>query len=607
MQKPNPNIAPGIAAIDIAEYTRTREQLKAESALRQAIENSLPAGIAAVDLDGTQSYVNPALCRMLGWSPQELIGAKPPFVYWPPEELRAIREAFEKAAAGEAPPGGFELRFRRRNEERFDAHVVISPLVDGDGPLRGWVASLSDITDRKRMEQALARHATHDLLTGLPNRLVCENRLQQALARARRNGRMVALLQLDLDRFKMVNDTLGHLVADALLQHVAQRLAGCLRDSETLTRSGGDKFTIILGDFQDPRVPACVAQRVIDGLREPFQVKGNEVFLSASIGIALFPQDGRDAASLQRCADSAMYAAKRRGRNHFQGFTPEIGAAASRRLAMETELHHALERGELSLCYQPCFALAGGRIAGAEALLRWDSPKFGRVPSPTLIAMAEETGLIAPISLWVLRAACRQGRSWLDAGYAPLKIGVNVSVVQFAQGDLPEMVARALRETGLPASRLDLEVTESVLMRDVMESSRQLKELKELGVSVSLDDFGTGYSSLSYLQQLPIDNLKIDRSFVQRMNGAPSTWTLVQAIVDLAHSLGMRATAEGVASAHQLELLEGMRCDFAQSFFLGKPAPPERVARLLAKQSPAPRGLDLRLEPPMGVSPVAPQ
>jgi len=342
---------------------------------------------------------------------------------------------------------------------------------------------------------------------------------------------------------------------------------------------------LILTDVGGPQAAACVAERILGTLSAPFHVKGNEVFLSASIGIALFPQDGPDLASLQKAADSALYAAKRQGKHRFEMFTPELSIAASRRLAIESELHHALERDEVSLHYQPQFDLATNRIAGVEALLRWTNPKFGHMPVSDLIPIAEETGLIVPISARVLREACRQGRSWQEAGSPPIEVAVNTSAVQFAQGNLTEMVARALAETGLEASRLDLEVTESVLMQDIQESARQLTELKKLGVSVSLDDFGTGYSSLSYLEELPIDNLKIDRKFVRRMSDAGNSQTLVQAIVDLAHGLGMRAIAEGAETPRQLELLRAMGCDRAQSFLLAGPAPADSIQALLAQPS----------------------
>lgn len=572
----------GGIAVDITDFTKAKEQLETESALRRAIENSMPGGVLAVDLKGRLTYVNPAFCKMVGWTREELVDATPPFIYWAPEELQSIQDAFARTLRGDTPPGGLELRFRRRNGERFAVLMTVSPLVNGERERQGWVASVLDITERKRIEGLVARQATHDPLTGLPNALLCEEKLEHALILARQSGESLALLRLDLDRFKIVNQTLGHRAGDLLMRDVATRLIGCLRETEVLARSGGDKFTLILSGADGPKA-ATVAQRLIDSLNSPFQVGGHEVFVTGSVGIALFPADGKDAHGLERCADSAMVAAKKQGRNRLQAFTAEMHVAASRRLAMETELHHALERGELSLAYQPRFHLETNRIAGVEALLRWESPKFGKVPSEMLISIAEESGLIAPISHWVMRQAASQGRAWLDAGYSPIKIGINVSAAQFARGDLTETVARTLSETGLGASWLDLEVTESLIMGNLGDSARQLRDLKALGVSVSLDDFGTGYSSLSYLQQLPIDNLKIDRSFVQSMKGAVSTWTLVQAIVGLAHSLRMTATAEGAETHRQVELLRKMGCDFGQSFFLGRPAAAGSMEAILQK------------------------
>jgi EAL domain-containing protein (putative c-di-GMP-specific phosphodiesterase class I) len=334
-----------------------------------------------------------------------------------------------------------------------------------------------------------------------------------------------------------------------------------------------------------PHDAVQVASRILETLAQPFAVKGNEVFLGASIGIALYPQDGVDLLALQHAADSALYAAKRQGKQRIQLSNPEISQAASRRLAIETELHHALERDELSVDYQPQFDLATSHIVGLEALVRWYNPKFGQVSPSILIPIAEESGLIMPIGARVLHDACLQGKLWWDAGYGPFHVAVNTSAVQFARGDLAETVAATLAETGMQASHLDVEVTESVIMQDIRETARQLKELKKLGVSVSLDDFGTGYSSLSYLEELPIDNLKIDRKFVQRMNGADNTRTLVQSMVGLAHGLGMRAVAEGVETAEQLELLKAMGCDRAQSFMLGRPAPAPAIQALLAERA----------------------
>jgi diguanylate cyclase (GGDEF)-like protein len=498
-----------------------------------------------------------------------------------PAVAAAFLAAFESGAAIDT-----EYRFRTKDARCIWLHSRAVNVGERDGQ-RYRDGLLSDITERKLMEQKLAHQATHDLLTGLPNRVVFEDRFHQALARARRRNGMLALLYLDLDRFKRINDTLGHLAGDTLIQLAAQRLAGRLRESETISRNGGDRFTLILGDVGAPQDAVSVAERIQEVLSAPFSVKGNEVFLGASIGIAFYPQDGVDLTGLQRAADSALYAAKRQGKRRIQLSNPEISQAANRRLAMETELHHALERHELSVHYQPQFDLATGCIAGLEALVRWDNPAFGRVPASVLIPIAEESGLIVPIGAHVLRVACRQSKLWQDQGYGPIQVAVNTSAVQFARGDLMETVAATLAETGLEACYLDLEVTESVIMQDIRETARQLRELKTLGVSVSLDDFGTGYSSLSYLEELPIDNLKIDRKFVQRMNGADNTRTLVQSIVGLAHGLGMRAVAEGVETGEQLAQLKAMGCDRAQSFMLAGPAPALCIQALLAARSGA--------------------
>jgi diguanylate cyclase (GGDEF)-like protein/PAS domain S-box-containing protein len=567
-------------ARDISRRRRDREALRQSEEKYRCLVANLPDVVWVADEAGQPVFVSSNCGGLSGYTPEEV--CQPGF--WMnrihPEDQPRVAAAY-LAVFESGRTIDTEYRFLRKDGQWVWLHSRAVNVHERDGK-RYWDGLLSDVTERKRMEQKLAHQATHDLLTGLPNRAVFEDRFRQALARARRQSGVAALLYLDLDRFKRINDTLGHLAGDTLIQLAAARLAGCLRESETLSRSGGDRFMLVLGDVGAPQDAVQVAERIQETLSPPFSVKGNEVFLGASIGIALYPQDGVDLLALQRAADSALYAAKRQGKRRIQLSDPEISQAANRRLAIETELHHALERDELSVHYQPQFDLATGRIAGLEALVRWDNPKFGRVPASVLIPIAEESGLIVPIGARVLRDACRQGKLWRDAGYGPLQVAVNTSAVQFARGDLTETVAATLAETGLEASHLDLEVTESVIMQDIRETARQLKELKKLGVSVSLDDFGTGYSSLSYLEELPIDNLKIDRKFVQRMNGADNTRTLVQSIVGLAHGLGMRAVAEGVETGEQLEQLKAMGCDRAQSFMLAGPAPALCIQALLA-------------------------
>lgn len=574
-------------ARDITRRRRDREALQQSEEKYRWLVANLPDVVWVADEVGQPVFFSSNCEGLSGYTPEQ--ACQPGF--WRdrihPEDQPRVDAAYS-AVLEKGQPYGTEYRFLRKDGQWIWLYSrAVS--VHEHGGKRYRDGLLSDITERKRLEQKLAHQATHDLLTGLPNRSVCEDRLRQALARARRQRGVAALLYLDLDRFKRINDTLGHLAGDTLIQSAAERLAGCLRESETLSRSGGDRFMLILSDVGAPQDAVQVAERVLDTLSQPFSVKGNEVFLGASIGIALYPQDGVDLPGLQRAADSALYAAKRQGKQRIQLFNSQISQDANRRLAIETELHHALERDEISVDYQPQFDLATGRVVALEALVRWDNSKLGRIPPSVLIPIAEESGLILPIGTRVLRDTCRQGKVWRDAGYGPLQVAVNTSAVQFARGDLAETVAATLAETGLEASRLDVEVTESVLMQDIRETARQLQELKELGVSVSLDDFGTGYSSLSYLEELPIDNLKIDRRFVQRMNGADNTRTLVESIVGLAHSLGMRAVAEGVETGAQLQHLKAMGCDRAQSFMLAGPAPALCIQALLAARAEEPQ------------------
>ena len=582
-------VGSSMIARDISRRRRDREALhQSEERYRWLIAN-LPDVVWVADESGQPVFASSNCEALSGFTGEEVVDAGLWVSRIHPEDRGRVADAnralFELGQAMET-----EYRFLRKDGRSIWLHSRAVHVHEREGK-RYRDGLLSDITQRKRMEQKLAHQATHDLLTGLPNRALFEDRFGQALARARRQSGMAALLYLDLDRFKRINDTLGHLAGDSLIRSAAERLTGCLRESETLSRSSGDRFMLALGDIAAPEDAVGVADRILAALTPPFSVKGNEVFLSASIGIALYPRDGEDLLRLQRAAESALYAAKRQGSRHIQLSNPEIGQAANRRLALETELHHALERDEISVHYQPQFDLASGRIAGLEALARWDNPKFGCVPASVMIPIAEESGLIVPIGARILRDACRQGKRWLDAGFGPIQMAVNTSAVQFARGDLAEIVAATLAETGLHASHLDLEVTESVIMQDIRETARQLKELKKLGVSVSLDDFGTGYSSLSYLEELPIDNLKIDRKFVQRMNAGDNSRTLVQSIVGLAHGLGMRAVAEGVETGEQLEQLKAMGCDRAQSFMLAVPAPAHAIQALLAGHAADPEDL----------------
>jgi diguanylate cyclase (GGDEF)-like protein/PAS domain S-box-containing protein len=446
--------------------------------------------------------------------------------------------------------------------------------------------------EQRQLNNQLAYQARHDALTGLPNRLQLAERLRQELDKARRNGWIAAVLFIDLDRFKQINDTLGHSVGDALLRQVSQRFESCIRSQDILARMGGDEFTLVLSELKDPQDALRVAQKLLDSLKAPFHVDAYELFVTASVGISVYPRDGRDAVTLQRNADSAMYRAKYHGKNNCRFFTPELGAAARERLEIETALRRAIRHGELELCYQPLAELSG-KLAGLEALLVWRDPKLGVVPPSQFIPIAEESGLIVPLGGWVLAEACRQNAAWQRRGLAPVTVAANVSPMQFARADFVETVSQALAHSGLDPSLLELELTESVVMRDVEESARQMERLRALGVGIAIDDFGTGYSSLSYLRRLPIDTLKIDQSFLKELETDDTTLILVHAIVAVAHSLKLTVVAEGVENERQLAALRSAGCDRIQGYLLGEPLPQQDVEELLAK----PEKLLLRTSP----------
>jgi diguanylate cyclase (GGDEF)-like protein/PAS domain S-box-containing protein len=451
----------------------------------------------------------------------------------------------------------------------------------GDPPAFETARRLAVVAiEHRQLTDRLAYQALHDALTGLPNRLLLDQQLNRALDQAQRHNWLLAVLFIDLDRFKQINDTLGHPTGDLVLEQVSRRLEACLRRSDCLARMGGDEFTVVLIELTDSKDALRVGRKLLGAFREPFRVDGYEFFLTASIGISLFPRDGGDAATLQRKADTAMYRAKAHGKNGLEFFAPEFGVAAQERLEIETALRRAMEHGELQLYYQPQ-AEPGGRLVGFEALLVWNHPKLGLTPPAQFIPVAEDSGMIVPIGSWALAEACRQASAWQGDGCPKFKVAVNVSATQFCRSDFVDTVAQALSHSKLDPATLELELTESVVMRDVEESARQMDRLRALGVSIAIDDFGTGYSSLSYLRRLPIDALKIDRSFLEEVEKDSNTIPLIQAIVTLAHGLGLSVVAEGVENQHQLEVLRAAGCDAFQGYLLGEPMPAVDAERLL--------------------------
>jgi len=449
--------------------------------------------------------------------------------------------------------------------------------------LVAMAASIGGALKRQQAEATIRYQAFHDLLTGLPNRMLFNDRLPLALANAHRNGTMLAVMFLDLDRFKTINDTLGHAIGDQLLQAVATRLAGCLREGDTIARWGGDEFTLLLPQINNTEDAAKAAQRLSKALKPAFQLGVHELYISCSIGIALYPHDGEDAQTLLKNADAALYRVKEQGRNGYQIYTPAINSQASALLALESSLHHALERQQFVLHYQPQINVNTGQITGMEALLRWQHPELGLIPPRVFIALAEENGLIVPIGEWVLRTACAQNKAWQVAGLPHLRMAVNLSARQFQQPHLVETVAQTLAETRLSPCHLELEITETVVMHDVDFTTSTLKDLQAMGVNLAVDDFGTGYSSLGYLKRFPLNTIKIDQSFIRELTIDPNDAAIVTAVIALGRGLNLNVVAEGVETQAQLDYLRSHHCEEMQGYLFSKPMPLEEATEFLQK------------------------
>ncbi|HJU70555.1 MAG TPA: EAL domain-containing protein [Paucimonas sp.] len=434
---------------------------------------------------------------------------------------------------------------------------------------------------RSNAEQQIKFLAYHDTLTGLPNRLLAQDRFEQAAAHAGRTGTQVALLFLDLDHFKTINDSLGHASGDALLKEIAVRLGECVRDTDTCSRQGGDEFLIVLPELHDADTTAGVLLKIMEKLQAPFEFGGQELATTASIGIAIYPDDGENFDTLLKKADTAMYRAKEAGRSTYRFFDEQMNIEAVEHLSTRNGLRKALERDEFVLYYQPQVDLASGAVVGAEALIRWNHPKLGLVAPAKFISVAEDSGLIVPIGEWVMREACRQGMAWKKAGLPDIRIAVNLSAVQFKRGNLEQTIVNALQESGFDPACLELEITESLLIQNVENVLASIKRLKQLGVTLSIDDFGTGYSSLSYLKRFAVDKLKIDRSFVRDIATDPDDAAIVHAIIQMGRSLNLKIIAEGVEDEAMLERLRRFRCDEAQGYYFARPMPADEFARHL--------------------------
>lgn len=561
---------------DVSARKAAERRLRQERDYVDAVLNSLPGVFYHCDENVRLRRWNRNLERFTGATAEQLSGADP-LTFFPPGEralvASKIAEVFEK---GETC---FEASYVRENGQRVPC--LFTGMRFEHGHERGFVGIGTDISERKQAEQRLRYLATHDELTDLPNRNLLRDRLDQAIAHAGRTGRRLALLYLDLDRFKVINDAYGHPFGDDVLKAVGCRLGMQLRAGDTVARHGGDEFLILLTHLHSPSDADTVAAKIVESLRQPIVLEGREIHLSGSLGMSAFPDDGQTAESLISSADLAMYRAKSLGRNTYQSFVREMSEETRQRVHLETCLRGAAAAGQLQLVYQPKVDLMSGRIIGCEALLRWNHPELGSVPPARFIPVAEDSGLIVPISDWVLQTACLQARAWLDAGLPQIAVAVNVSARQILQQDLSTWALTMLQDTGLPAASLELELTESLIAQDVDNVRGMFGRLKTAGVHLSIDDFGTGYSSLSYLKNFQVDTLKIDQSFVRNMLVDPDDATIVRTVIALAHNLKFKVIAEGVETKEHCRMLREQGCDEMQGYYFSKPVPAKEFEAML--------------------------
>jgi diguanylate cyclase (GGDEF)-like protein/PAS domain S-box-containing protein len=560
------------------------EALFVEKERAQVTLNCIGDAVACTDSLGNISFLNLAAEKMTGWSCQEATGRPMP------EVLQILdarsRETIPNPMVVEAghsqsvhlPPN---CALIRRDGFETPIEDSVAPIHNREGQATGAVIVFRDVSAARAMALQITHSAEHDFLTGLPNRMLLNDRVSQAIALAPRHDKKVAVLFLDLDGFKHINDSLGHPTGDRLLQSIAKRLVNCVRDADTVSRQGGDEFIVLLSEVERSEDAAISARRILQAVKEAHSIDQHDLHVTTSIGVSVCPDDGQDAETLIKNADTAMYQAKENGRQSYQFFKAAMNVRAVERQSIEESLRSALERREFALQYQPKISLSTGEITGAEALLRWTHPTRGPVSPAQFIPVAEDCGLILPIGNWVLREACRQARTWVDAGLPFATMAVNISAMEFRDENFLEGIFAILQDTGLAPGSLELELTESVLMKHAESTESILRALRARGVQLAVDEFGTGYSSLSYLRKFPIDALKIDQSFVRQITTAPNETTIVTAVISMGRSLKLRVVAEGVETQEELAFLQAHQCDEAQGYYFSRPVPSEQFAKLL--------------------------
>ena len=550
----------------------------------QVTLNSIGDAVLSTDMSGNVTYLNVVAERMMGWSSVEAVGKKLTDVFHvvDRETHKPATNPMELAIrSGQTVNLAANTILVRRDGTKFAIEDSAAPIRDRRGALTGAVIVFHDVSESRAMTQKMSHLAQHDFLTDLPNRMLFNDRLTQAIALAHRRVKPLAVLFVDLDHFKNINDSLGHAIGDQLLTLVALRLVPCVRECDTVSRQGGDEFVVLLSELNHPEDAATIATKLRTALLAPYSIGNHDLHVTASIGISVYPDDGRDAETMLRHADTAMYHAKDSGRNNHQFFRQSMNVRAVERQFIEAGLRHALDRQEFVVFYQPTVNLETGRITGAEALIRWRHPQRGLLPPAAFIAVAEEAGLIEPIGQWVLREACRQARTWIDDGLRFDRMAVNISAVEFRNPGCYEAVCAAVRETGLEPHFLELDLTETVLLRNVDATAVALHRLSAMGIGIAVDDFGTGYSSLSHLRRFPINTLKVDRSFVQRVVTAGDDAAIVGAIIAMGQRLTLRVVAEGVETKEQLSALQAYGCDEGQGYYFGRPQGPESFRALV--------------------------